>query len=1165
MPRENVPLIKPMVPKHDLCIHVRAHSKHKENWKYHVPKVQIHARAFGYRVSDVIETTCDTDTLVRFVSVFVAVIAYEVSCGHAVYWQQKLSTHGVSINNWPVVWTRDSSVKLREDVDRKIDEDMQNTAWANQCPVKSGMKYCLRTFSSTVAPLRAHDDDRWTELYDLWPSRPVKVFTLGHDDCTRRKHSMKVANVFTEDWDWDNEGKTVLNWHPLPVQKMRIKNKAKEGWTDRAKTAEEAKVVYEVIGACFGPKRVRKMEKFSVRKDIDVDAWVDGEVPGVQVLLDQASYEMAAWQNLNSKLPLIYQEAIAHRGSNTCASTETGMRLIGRALRSFMRGPKGKRGNLGHFHDTRQNMIAEEADPNLPRPTWKYLHEAMAEQEFFFGVGTVGEMLKKPVHMQSSVNCRWWKCRYMAIFLQKNKYKLAMILSQQKPMTPAQAAAAAAAGGATDEDDLDLGEPSSDEEEDREMVGDAASLLRAMDPILKQPGLEECAIALSEEGHDYVKLLQNMNVHGAGTIMSQEVCERLYKWTQDNFADDTLAPTTRQLQLKLGQARWLNNRRILHQTMIEAGRHGKIGISESLGQLTQEVNFAMFQSADPNFGSWETIHTTQKEPLFRLPLGASLTNVLDRLPYESGSFARAMAELTDLGEERAVKTYLMDSYGSRPLFEAEQETCHKEKWSNNDRRCRVEGSNYSLQRDRILLAKKHLRYHAAIETPVQFPFPPDVVENDFLEQCQGYSTEQIRDIMRADGVKLSDAGLRKFVCDSATWLRDHDDCQTLEYVTAHAFFKNAPTSYGPTTLGFRGAEVLLQLRHNESAQVTGLRRSLSEKILWELKVPHRLREGQLVLVNSEVFDRTFRVLLQKDGVVICVGLEAYEFLTTLQIEQMQSQLAGGNVQGVVQELTWNYPVDDIDRVQITPFWADELDWYLSDSFETTNSMRKLVTMGLGDGVMLDSKTAAAQVAPRLTPAHKLLYINQFQGNCKHKLNADDLSFIALVEQTKLIDKLATTPGLYEKYFFDIKDARRRNRGFDVDNVLEIEAKQKKRKLDPNEKKAASQSPDKERKAREELGRQPAEFVSYFEVKDKGRVATVASHRTTGTHAFSRLKMTWDLDGVPTKTPRTPSRQWPPMTDPVKLCDEFVKYICKEYAEIPRRVNHVAVTNVWSFV
>lgn len=46
-----------------------------------------------------------------------------------------------------------------------------------------------------VAHLRAEEDRRYTDVYDLYPDRPVKIFTLGHDDCVRRKHNMKVCNV----------------------------------------------------------------------------------------------------------------------------------------------------------------------------------------------------------------------------------------------------------------------------------------------------------------------------------------------------------------------------------------------------------------------------------------------------------------------------------------------------------------------------------------------------------------------------------------------------------------------------------------------------------------------------------------------------------------------------------------------------------------------------------------------------------------------------------------------------------------------------------------------------------------------------------------------------------------------------------------------------------
>lgn len=209
---------------------------------------------------------------------------------------------------------------------------------------------------------------------------------------------LNSPQVFTEGWAWndDDHEQTVLNWFPLPVQRTRCKDKCKNapGWTDRAKTAQEAQVVYETIGACFGLKRLQRMEQYGVASDIDLMAWKEGKVPVVQVLLDQASYEMAAWQNLNQKIPLIYQEAIAHRGSNTCASVNTGMRLIGRAIRSFMRGPKSKRGNLGQMHETRENMLKEATDPTAPPPTWKWLAEAMQEQERFYGVKTVEEMLR---------------------------------------------------------------------------------------------------------------------------------------------------------------------------------------------------------------------------------------------------------------------------------------------------------------------------------------------------------------------------------------------------------------------------------------------------------------------------------------------------------------------------------------------------------------------------------------------------------------------------------------------------------------------------------------------------------------------------------------------------------------------------------------------------
>lgn len=69
MPFAEVPLIKPMVPKHQACINVRAHSKNKLNWKYHLQRVTGHAANFGYRCSDPLETSCDVDSFVVFVSV----------------------------------------------------------------------------------------------------------------------------------------------------------------------------------------------------------------------------------------------------------------------------------------------------------------------------------------------------------------------------------------------------------------------------------------------------------------------------------------------------------------------------------------------------------------------------------------------------------------------------------------------------------------------------------------------------------------------------------------------------------------------------------------------------------------------------------------------------------------------------------------------------------------------------------------------------------------------------------------------------------------------------------------------------------------------------------------------------------------------------------------
>lgn len=89
----------------------------------------------------------------------VAVIAYETSLGHGLYWKDKLERNGISTANWPVIWSVATVNALREAIELKIDTDMSSTVVANNCPDISAMvmRSGQNTFSSSSCQRRFRD------------------------------------------------------------------------------------------------------------------------------------------------------------------------------------------------------------------------------------------------------------------------------------------------------------------------------------------------------------------------------------------------------------------------------------------------------------------------------------------------------------------------------------------------------------------------------------------------------------------------------------------------------------------------------------------------------------------------------------------------------------------------------------------------------------------------------------------------------------------------------------------------------------------------------------------------------------------------------------------------------------------------------------------------
>eukprot|EP00392_Amoebophrya_sp_AT5.2_P002687 g2692.t1 len=1136
------PLFVPLCGPLQQCVNVAHYSVNRHNFTRHKRNTMAEGYGIGLRFNPDLPAVGAIDDLI-------CVMKCESSAGHGAYWRGHLTDAGVDgvEEHWPVLWTVDGTARLRAAICTTVENNKTNPEVIREMCDATQMvlfKHISEWNSSTYMWLRASEDPRIKEVFGIENVRPVTAFTIGHDDATRRKANMKVCNVFAEGWinDDPEDYDTTLHWSPLPVQKIPVRLKQKTDLKARTKTASEGRFVLDTIGARFGKNFMAKMFAAAVNSDVDTTPWKNLDVPVCQLLVDQASYEMACWQLLSPKLPLVYFEAAAHRGSNTASSKKTKMRVLGQQIRSYMRGPKGKRANLGELKDTKDEMLNEIRDPRNPPPKWEYLNEAMAEFcNARDGIWTVEDVLEAPIGLQSSVNMRWWKCYYVAKFMKKNKYRLAMILKKQRKISPEEAAAAAARVQALEEGDLDLGGVSSDEEEDRQLIGNAESLLKAMEPLLQSTVYEDATIAFAEEGHDYINLLQNLSALPVGSVMPLDVAERFEKWTGASLGANPLVPAVKKVQIRLGQARWYINRKLIHANMKSSASFGVVGIEESTLHMQDEVSFALFQVADPNLGLWETLCVTGKAKFDLRSQCPSLVQLMQSLGFAPGSFAMAMATLYDEGDKDTIRKYILLLYGSRPYFELEQETCHKERWSNNDRRCRVGGSNFSMQRDRTLLALQHKVYEVPAQSMnIKYYLAPGRIV-DTAHELQGYEPHQVRSFLEADCRGWTTSEVRNIVTNSATYLSEHRDAESLDYTLLPTYVANGPASRSAEDVGFRAAEVIVKMKL-WNPPMWPLAESMSEKIAAELKIPARLDAGVPVLAWDPRVLRTVKVIKCDKGLLQITYLAfVYREVRAAPSGSSSSSSAAAPVQNRVARMksTFAYPTKE-EKVEVSAAWASELDWFLSACKYMTRSSAKVGRFVLDSDLAIEARDLGGNLAPKLSTAHKLLWLDSQRPRNGPKFTRQDLDSMTITTQATLIRKISDDNSCYESLHRLIRQKQLQAQQIaclDVDEF--VPPAPKKKKNDENKaQKPTSPKKDSPRKDREEGGRQAAMWVAAVNLKGCGRIATIKSHRTTTGSGMPRLKLTYDRDYVAKVGTQTMSKQWGKGEKPIQIVEEF---------------------------
>eukprot|EP00392_Amoebophrya_sp_AT5.2_P003738 g3743.t1 len=998
----------------------------------------------------------------------------------------------------------------------------------------------LRAWSSVVGRTRGEMIPEYRDVFGLPErySQKTRFFTIAHDDATRRKHSQKLPNQFTS---VDNpDGTTSLRYDPLPYQQTKSGPKIAKKNKDRKKSCEEFEFLLETIGFLYGKEAVAEM--LNDAKEFDAERWKEGKVRVCNVMVDQASWEMVAWQVGNDLIHLIFAEAEAHRDSNSAEPKSAIMYRIAKALRSFMRGPKGKRANLGVMRDTRLRMLARARDPTKPPPKWKYMQEAMREAEEFGGPSDLISILEFSLPLQSSVDKRWFRTRYVALFLRKYKWRLALILSNMS-VDDLDAPQNAGVVRETDEAHLDLGDLSSDEEEDSKVTGDHVYFLKVLEPVLHNSMPIDAAIAFSEVSHDRYAMLQTFSQQPLGKVMGKELAKRATIWWGKQYDQFSLTPSTKEINTRRAVMRWAQNRKIIANCCVVGGKYGKYGIREMMDGLRKHVNFAVFQAADPQFGYWET-RVYNQSPRFPIDHQGQfpMKHHVENLSFKPGALAKSMAELHDLRLGKQMQEVVAGSLACRPLNENEAEKPHKERFSNNDRRCKLEGTNYSMQRDRLREGLNHDRYTPPDLCPKEYSTPIDAVETAIEEASHGnieYLQSHVRSKQPETGAELRTAMRWWKSCIAG----HHTVADLPEYIGLKNRFKTAASSRNADGLGKRGAEFICRLEYPTGTLPFDVARAVSRRLAEEQAIQFRLAEEHQVLLQSPQADGSVYQVIHNDE-----GLLQMLFLERKSKLELQEPMGIDAVYMVEDDESdpaafFVYPPED--RTKVKCGLLVQYDAFVSAAQLTSSQARKSLVFKLADEVGNDFDDSVSAIFTTLSTPHRLAVLNTYIKKGAPQVSAADYESLSPEKQVLLYNLVRENPEKTQAYLQTIKKSRDLEVGQISEKLAGLKEKAaKKRKTDKDVPGLEYEMKDSPRKNRDEGGgRQSAAFTADV-YHNKEQIAEIRSHRVEGGEKSRRLKFTW-LGNAPETCSRTMSRKWMSNSDPMVVVKQFLPYVMDE--------------------
>eukprot|EP00392_Amoebophrya_sp_AT5.2_P006321 g6332.t1 len=1118
------------------CFHVRKLSGLTGNWIFHVKKAVAYCSSQAIHLPDqtIGSTTC-LDGLVGFLSYDCSRPTNNDACRRT-HWHNVFQKAGLPVDRWPQMWIGPDldnfKTSMREHIDSALDGMI-----AEQAPEEAQMRWMLRQWSSIVARTRGENVETYRDVFQIPDNGKTRFWTIAHDDATRRKHSQKLPNHFTSKLNPD--GTSSLRYDPLPYQQTKSGPK-RQGKNDknRKHSKEEMGFLMETIGFLYGPEVLAEM--LLDAKEFNEERWLNKKTRVVNLMVDQASWEMCCWQVGNELLYLVFAEAEAHRDSNSAEPKSEIMFRLARAVRSFMRGPKGKRANLGWLRDTRLRMLARARDESKPTPKWKWMQQAMREAEDNGDPSDLISILSVSLPLQSSVDKRWFRTRYVALFMKKYKYRLALILEHMNLEDLEKNTRVDGIPAETDEDYLDLPDLSSDEEGDSQATGDHKWLLQRMEPILKSDTPIDAAIAFSEQAHERYKILQSFAQLKPGDPMPEDLAEKATKWHGKLHRPGDPAPETNVINKNRALSRWFQNRKLIADCCAVGGKFGSYGVVEMMDSLRKHINFAVFQAADPQFGYWEARIYKQK-PGFAIDhaWNSTMKECLNDLAFKAGALANHMAELHDRRLAAPMREVVEGCLAVRPLNENETEKPHKERFSNNDRRCKLEGTNFSMQRDRLRGALHHDRYVAPDSVPCETATDIDKVEDveDVLEETdRGGLSYMQRNVKQNE--PRSGGQLRSSMNYGKTCFHQHRSVVNLPECQSLADrYKKAASSRNADGLGKRGAEFIARLEYKGSLSWK-CARSISKRISQEQAISFRLNQGIPVLMLPAGNSRdVFQVIHNDDGALAMLKLSR---TSTGELQLLPWPLGGGPVADAAIEGPGSffvYPSEE--ETQVKCGLLLDYDLLQSACSMTVSHVRKTVVFKAGDEVVLDWDDNVASIFPTLSGAHRLEVVNGYAKDAggADRISEDDFAFMSEQKQVALFNFLRQDPTKMRAYVNAIKLNREKELGAAGGKVSQLVAQAaKKRKTDKDGPNAPYEMQGSPRKPRDEDGgRQAASFTADV-LNQKEKVCEIRSHRVGGGDSCCRLKLTW-IDHDPETCARTMSRKWMTNTDPLAKAED----------------------------